>query len=400
MPRSVAKALVAGIVPVVAVATTAVSGSGAAGAESARVAACPRGAVAAVIEGKRTCLRRGQRCKRSFDRQYHRYGFHCHGGRLTGGPPAPQPPAATVVATIRVPSTGGIAVGAGSVWVANTLVQTVTRISPQTNLVTATIPTGATPLDLFHGPTRIVVAHGSVWVADGRADCACVHRIDPGSNLVTRTIPLAVPAIPELRVAPLGMVATADAVWVALRHGGEASPTGSVVRVDPVSNAVTAVVPLGTDPEFGGPTGIAANAHGVWAGVPSMRSLVHVDPATNSVAHTIPGLTCGEGQLAADDAGVWVADCDVVRHIDPATSSVVRTIRIPGATGGGARGIAVGAGSVWAQAGPLFRIDPATGRIVGKTPLDLSLVWGEYSVEVGFGSVWVRQLDRVVRLRP
>ena len=30
------------------------------------------------------CLRRGQYCKRGYDRTYHRYGFHCHrSGRLT-----------------------------------------------------------------------------------------------------------------------------------------------------------------------------------------------------------------------------------------------------------------------------------------------------------------------------
>lgn len=37
----------------------------------------------AVIDGKHKCLRRGQYCKRSADKQYHKYGFHCHGERLT-----------------------------------------------------------------------------------------------------------------------------------------------------------------------------------------------------------------------------------------------------------------------------------------------------------------------------
>lgn len=44
---------------------------------------CPKGSVAARIDGKRICLKVGQRCKRTFDRQYHAYGFHCHTGRLT-----------------------------------------------------------------------------------------------------------------------------------------------------------------------------------------------------------------------------------------------------------------------------------------------------------------------------
>jgi hypothetical protein len=32
----------------------------------------------AVIGGAQKCLRRGQYCARARDREYHRYGFHCH----------------------------------------------------------------------------------------------------------------------------------------------------------------------------------------------------------------------------------------------------------------------------------------------------------------------------------
>ena len=60
---------------------------------------CARGSVSAVIAGKHTCLRVGQKCKRSLDKQYHRYRFHCHTGRLarkaapTRSPtPTPSPP--------------------------------------------------------------------------------------------------------------------------------------------------------------------------------------------------------------------------------------------------------------------------------------------------------------------
>lgn len=43
---------------------------------------CGRGYVHAIIDRKHKCLRAGQFCARRFDRQYHRYGFHCHTGRL------------------------------------------------------------------------------------------------------------------------------------------------------------------------------------------------------------------------------------------------------------------------------------------------------------------------------
>ena len=39
---------------------------------------CSSGWRHAVIGGSEKCLRRGQFCARRYDRQYHRYGFHCH----------------------------------------------------------------------------------------------------------------------------------------------------------------------------------------------------------------------------------------------------------------------------------------------------------------------------------
>jgi pimeloyl-ACP methyl ester carboxylesterase len=58
-------------------------------ASAAAPKSCPKGSVAARIAGKRVCLKAGQRCKRTLDRQYHRYGFHCHTGRLTRTKPKP-----------------------------------------------------------------------------------------------------------------------------------------------------------------------------------------------------------------------------------------------------------------------------------------------------------------------
>lgn len=39
---------------------------------------CSAGYKHAVIGRAHKCLRRGQFCARSRDREYHRYGFHCH----------------------------------------------------------------------------------------------------------------------------------------------------------------------------------------------------------------------------------------------------------------------------------------------------------------------------------
>lgn len=43
---------------------------------------CSAGFKHASLPWGHKCLRRGQFCKTSGDRSYHRYGFHCHTGRL------------------------------------------------------------------------------------------------------------------------------------------------------------------------------------------------------------------------------------------------------------------------------------------------------------------------------
>jgi streptogramin lyase len=376
----------------------------ASGSRTSPVARCASGAVAATIDGKRACLRRGQRCRLRLDRQYHRYGFHCHTGRLTGGPepgqPAPGPPAGRIVATIPAPSWGGVEVGAGSVWIANATPHTVTRVDPDTNEIVATIRVGDATVDPFKGPGRLAYGHGTLWVLDGASSCSCVHRIDPATNRIDTTIPLGTSPT-QGRAAPLGIVVRPEAVWIALRHGNEDALDGAVVRVDPITNKVVAVIGAGSNPEFGGPTRLATASGSVWTGVPSSRSVVRIDPVSNSVVASIAGLSCGEGDLVADDSGgVWVADCTAIRRIDPATNSFSQMIEIPGdRLSAGARGMAIAFGSLWVQAAKLLRIDPRSGKTRGTLAVAPAYGW-EYSLAVGFGSLWVRQNESVVRIDP
>ena len=131
-----------------------------------------------------------------------------------------------------------------------------------------------------------------------------------------------------------------------------------------------------------------------------MKSVVRIDPASNSVVATIPGFFCADGEVAADESSAWVADCNGVRRIDARTNAITRTIPIPSSTGFGVRGIALELGSVWAQAGPLVRIDPSSGVPNGVVPLAPVYVWGQYAIASGFGSLWVRQPDAIVRIQP
>jgi hypothetical protein len=70
---------------VVALVTAVVAGAPIAAAPAAKpgpiaiqAKTCGSGYTHAVINRSHKCLRRGQYCSQSADRQYHRYGFHCH----------------------------------------------------------------------------------------------------------------------------------------------------------------------------------------------------------------------------------------------------------------------------------------------------------------------------------
>ena len=143
----------------------------------------------------------------------------------------------------RIPtgnSPTAIATGAGSVWVADSIDNSVTRIDPAgANAV-------ATPIPVGQEPSAIAVGEGAVWVANTQDDT--VSRIDPRSAAVTQTIPVG--------AGPTGIAAAGGAVWVANSLGG------TVSRIDPEANRVEATIEIGEAPQ-----GVTV-AHGqVWVTV-------------------------------------------------------------------------------------------------------------------------------------
>ena len=88
--KVVLAALALGLTGLVGVSAVAPAAPSVHEVSAAAAKSCPKGSVAARIAGKRACLKTGQRCKRTLDRQYHRYGFHCHTGRLTQSQPKPS----------------------------------------------------------------------------------------------------------------------------------------------------------------------------------------------------------------------------------------------------------------------------------------------------------------------
>ncbi len=166
----------------------------------------------------------------------------------------------------------------------------------------------------------------------------------------------------RVRVIPLGElpqgVTEADgSIWVA--YGGT---SGRVARVDPKTDAVTAVVPVGRLP-----VGIAADESGVWVVNRGDSSVSHIDPKTDKTVATI-NVPDGPALIAAGGGALWVTSArngSVVR-IDPAGDTVTEislgSASVPA-------GIAFAGGMLYVadyQDGRIFRIDPATNKVTGK----------------------------------
>src|SRR5919109_906709 len=135
-----------------------------------------------------------------------------------------------------------VAIGHGSVWVANADDGTVSRIDPDRHEVIRTIGIGAPAIDL-------AVATDAVWVANGSD--GTVSRIDPSADAVVETIDLR--GSRELIWNPTYAVdADDDSVWVAAgpRH---------VLRIDPATNEPSAIIDVGRVP-----VGVALGGEALW----------------------------------------------------------------------------------------------------------------------------------------
>jgi YVTN family beta-propeller protein len=200
-------------------------------------------------------------------------------------------------------------------------------------------------------------------------------------------------------------VATIAAV-LATRGGGTPAASvareNSVVRIDPATNAVDAVIDVGLRP-----AGIAVAGGRVWIYNSGESSVSEIDAATNEVRRTtwvLPVIDRGAGAgpvIAADAEGAWLIG---------GTARPVLTRLLPGGrkreyrlgTDPRPGAVAVRDGTVWILTGGfrenhLLRFDPARGRVVGTT-----LLPGSPSIDglaVGLGAVWVFDSARAVLYR-
>jgi streptogramin lyase len=158
---------------------------------------------------------------------------------------------------------GAMTVGDGGVWVADPDASTMSRISPARDRVDEVV---STP-----GPaTHLTTASHRLWITDGSDGVTVV-----GAGGHTRTIPVG--------GAPTGLATGAGSVWVA------STAAGTLTRVDPGRETVTATVRVGERPYA-----VAASPQAIWVAVLGRPVMMGV-PAHAAASSTIGWLLrlCG-----------------------------------------------------------------------------------------------------------
>jgi YVTN family beta-propeller protein len=193
-----------------------------------------------------------------------------------------------------------VGIGGGIVWVANSQDGTVSQINAAKGNVVDTVPVG-------NGPTGLAFTPGAVWVVN-ELD-ATLSRLSSKTGRVVATV--------RLGQNPSRIAAGLGAVWVTSEEAG------LLLRVDPASNSVSQTISVGN-----GPTGVTVGRGAVWVASEPDHAISRVDPASGSV--TKIALDGAPRELAFTDDGLWSADSLQGRLVvvDPDEGAVRRTIDV------------------------------------------------------------------------
>ena len=223
--------------------------------------------------------------------------------------------------TLGIPT--GVAAGVGAVWITNGFggpsgTGQVVRVDLGDEPVEPGFPSG--------NAKAIVVAFGSIWLAD--ADRDVVLRYDP-EDLDAPPTEIPTDDDPNASAAPRSLsvgTGMAKGIWVANELGD------TVVRIDPDTDEVA-----GQGIQVESPTAVAADDSGVWV-TSELNDRVHrFDPAGRAVRtfdHD-DGVLDGPTAIVIAPDGVWFGSVleSAIARLDPETDTIDR-VAIDGITGG------------------------------------------------------------------
>jgi YVTN family beta-propeller protein len=268
----------------------------------------------------------------------------------------------------------------------------VREFDPTSISVPATRPKVVDTFPVGSQPVALAVGQGSVWVADVTE--RAVFRLDPRTGEVLRAL-----EIPNGLGPPIHLVAADEAVWVQTAYVDRDPPTfPTVLRFDPAIGEVTSTITLGHAEHARVAVGLGA----LWSGNTVLNEITGRDQATGEVVARIEGILAPTA-LAVGEGAVWVAGetpfgatSGSVWRIDPDRREAIEVSVDPGRPS-----LAIGEGAVWVASqasGSVSRIAPDSVAVEAVVAVKGSPA----SVATGLGAVWVVNVadDTVSRIDP
>ncbi len=163
----------------------------------------------------------------------------------------------------------------GSLWTANAIAGTVTKISPEGQIVADTA--------VGQGPLALAYDGSALWIAN--KDDKSLARMVTASAQVDKKI--------DLKGEPLALAYDGHSLWVAL------GDLGQVAQIDPRAGTLGLTVDTGGDP-----SSLAFDGTSLWVAAPKAGKVFRISPAEGKVSQTIAvaggpsallSVSCGDG---------------------------------------------------------------------------------------------------------
>jgi hypothetical protein len=225
--------------------------------------------------------------------------------------------------------------------------------------------TFSTPVTVGNTPRAIASGDDSVWV--GHANDNTVKRIDPATETVTATITL---SSATYRTGTDAIYADGF-VWFC------DSATSRIIKIDPATNTATDFS-LGTSDA----TGLGYDGAQVWVVSDQTRALYTIDTSTNVVTKRTASsfFNTPTRKMAWDGTYMWVGTRGDVQRIDPTTFTVAASVDVGSLNEYDQMAYMLGYLYVGDADNKVIRkIDVTTDTVVGTYDTDLAKVRGGYS---------------------
>ena len=236
-----------------------------------------------------------------------------------------------VIGILGGPSSRGMAVGEGAIWVPDVDRSVIYKIDPQTNHVVKRIAADM----VGGGGGSIGAGMGSVWVITGGSSNE-LSRLSAESGAEEARVPL--PSRSSAALVAFG------SVWITGTGNDE------LYRIDPTSNEIAATIELNSRPRF-----LAAGEGSVWVFNEGTGTVQRIDGKDSKLLATIETEAVGKGSITVGGGFVWVGTRLLpVIQIDPRTNSVLGKFNL--AEMAEYSTIAYAGGSLWVSGSSIRRI--------------------------------------------